>query len=58
MLTFECRVVNQQGDFREVPSFDLPLRIITNCDAIDSWSVIEVSVRISATLISGLVCMQ
>jgi hypothetical protein len=58
LLTFERRVIGQQGDLGEVPSFDLPLRIITNCNAVNSWSVIEVSVRIFAVLIPSLVCGQ
>ena len=55
MLTFICRMINQQCDLGEVTSFNLPLRIITNRNAIDSRSVVEVSVRVSAVFVPGLV---
>ena len=56
MLTFECRMINQQRDLGEMAGLNLPLRIITDRNAIDSRSVVEVSVRISAAFIPSLVC--
>lgn len=48
-------MINQQGDLGELTGFNLPLRIITNCNAIDSWSVVEISLRVSAIFVTGLV---
>lgn len=56
VLTFVCRMINQQCDLGEMTSFNLPLGIITNCDTIDSWSVVEVSISVSAIFVTGLVC--